>query len=274
MTGFDKYIALWGLIPDGTPVFTPSSCLLPVRFNNRPAMLKVAKEEEESRGNRLMAWWNGAGAARVFAQEDDALLMERLSGDGTLAAMARSGSDDEASRIICNVAARLHAPRRLPVPAMIPLAVWFEDLRSAADQHGGIFATAAATARDLLSDSKDIAVLHGDIHHGNILSTEDRGWVAIDPKGLLGERCFDFANIFCNPDDDTAIAPGRLFRQVAVVAAAGQIEPVRLMRWILAYAALSASWLLQDGAKPNSRLAVAEIAAAEPGVLDRKPGKP
>jgi aminoglycoside/hydroxyurea antibiotic resistance kinase len=42
-------------------------------------------------------------------------------------------------------------------------------------------------------------VLHGDLHHGNVLDFGLRGWLAIDPKGLLGERGFDFANIFTNP---------------------------------------------------------------------------
>ena len=267
LSGFDTYIARWGLVPTGTPVFTRSSCLLPVHSNNGPAMLKVARAEEERRGNHLMAWWDGAGAARVFAQEDDALLMERLGDDGALAAMARNGSDNEASRIICDVATRLHAPRHLPAPEVMPLSIWFADLRSAADQHGGIFATAAATARDLLDDPRDITVLHGDIHHGNILRSRERGWVAIDPKGLLGERGFDFANIFCNPDAATATLPGRLARQADLVAAAGMQERRRLLPWILAHAGLSAAWLIQDGAKPDSRLTVAEIATAELAAL-------
>jgi hypothetical protein len=42
--------------------------------------------------------------------------------------------------------------------------------------------------------------LHGDIHHDNILDFGRRGWLAIDPKRLFGERGFDYANLFCNPD--------------------------------------------------------------------------
>jgi streptomycin 6-kinase len=262
---FDDYIARWNLIPDGAPIVTRSSFLLPVRFNDRPAMLKVAVEDEERRGNRQMTWWNGDGAARVFAQEDDALLMERLSDDGALAAMARRGADDEASRIICAVVARLHAARTAPAPATAPLSIWFEDLFQAADQHGGIFATAAATARSLLDGQADVVALHGDIHHGNILHSADQRWVAIDPKGLHGERGYDFANLFCNPDESTATATGRLSRQVSVVAEAARLDPTRLLQWILAHAALSAAWLIQDGEQGGARLAVAESAAAELG---------
>ncbi|HEX2211426.1 MAG TPA: aminoglycoside phosphotransferase family protein, partial [Longimicrobium sp.] len=90
-----------------------------------------------------------------------------------------------------------------------------------------------------------------------------RGWLAIDPKGLVGERGFDFANLFCNPDLETATSPGRLARQAGVVAAAAGMERARLLRWVLAWAGLSAAWSLEDADDATLALAVAEIAAGE-----------
>jgi streptomycin 6-kinase len=66
--------------------------------------------------------------------------------------------------------------------------------------------------------------LHGDIQHGNILDFGSRGWLAIDPKGLIGERSFDYANLFCNPEAAVALAPRRLARQVDVVAEAAGLS--------------------------------------------------
>ena len=197
---FDDYLARWGLTPDGAPIATRSSDLLPVRRAGVPAMLKIAREAEERWGGLLMSWWGGDGAARVLAQEGDALLLERATGKGSLVEMARGGRDDEASRIICAVAARLHAPRGCPPPELIPLPRWFAALEPAAARHGGILSLAAATARELLAEPQEVVVLHGDIHHGNVLDFGPRGWLAIDPKRLAGERGFDFANLFCNPD--------------------------------------------------------------------------
>ncbi len=125
--------------------------------------------------------------------------------------------------------------------------------------------SAAATARALLAEPRQVVPLHGDLHHGNVLDGGPRGWLAIDPKRLRGERAFDFANIFCNPDLETAAAPGRLARQAAVVAAAAGLERARLLRWVLAYAGLSAAWTLSDDEHPEIALAVAEIAAAALG---------
>jgi streptomycin 6-kinase len=260
---FDDYLARWGLTPDGAPIATRSSDLLPVRRARVPAMLKIAREAEERRGGLLMSWWGGDGAARVLAQDGAALLLERATGQGSLVEMARRGRDDEASRILCAVAARLHAPRPCPPPELIPLPRWFEALEPAAARHGGVFRLAAATARELLAKPSEVVVLHGDIHHGNVLDFPPRGWLAIDPKGLVGERYFDFANLFCNPDLGTATAPGRLARQAAVVAETAGLDRSRLLGWILAWAGLSAAWHLEDGEPAETALSVARLAAAE-----------
>jgi streptomycin 6-kinase len=261
----DRYLARWNLVADGEPVSTPSSLLLPVRRGAELALLKIPREEEERRGGRVMVWWDGDGAARVLAHDDHALLLERATGPRTLAAMVAAGNDDEASRILCAVAARLHAPRRGPLPDLVPLSRWFEALAPVARAQGGILAEADAAAKKLLASSRNVVVLHGDIHHGNVLDAGNRGWLAIDPKGLLGERAFDFVNILRNPDAVTARAPGRFDRQVDLLADAAALDRPRLLKWTLAFAGLSASWHLADGEPADLDLAVARLAAAAVG---------
>lgn len=257
------WLERWQLVPAGAPFATHTSALLPVLAAGQPAMLKVATEPEEERGAAVLAWWGGEGAARVLALEGEAMLMERATGARSLVQMATSGSDGDATRILCATAARLHAPRTQPPASAEPLAARFADLAPAAAREGGILARAQAAATHLLATPREPVVLHGDLHHGNVLDFGARGWLAIDPKGVLGERGFEFANIFCNPDEATATAPGRLARQSDIVAEAAAIDRARLLMWVLAYAGLSASWSLEDGDDPALALAVAEIAAAE-----------
>lgn len=260
---FTPYLSLWALVPDGTAVVTPSSRLLPVRWRGKAAMLKVALHEEEERGGGLMVWWDGVGAARVYAHRGPGVLLERADDPDRLAVMAGSGRDDEASRIICGVAAALHTPRPQPAPAsLVPLEVWFRALEPAAARHGGVLHASQAAADELLASPQEVGPLHGDLHHGNVLSFGERGWLAIDPKGLLGERGYDFANLFCNPDAATAGASGRLARQLGVVADAARLDPARLLRWVLAYSGLSAAWTLEDGGDAGAALTVAGIAQA------------
>lgn len=267
-SSFIDHLARWQLTPDGDPIVTHSSRLLPVRLWGAPAMLKIATAPEERRGAAVMAWWDGQGAARVLAHDGDALLLERATGGASLIDMARSGAagDDAASRILCAAAATLHArPDHPPDGTLVPLDRWFAELDPAEVSLGGILRQAATTASDLLAAPRDQVVLHGDLHHGNVLDFGVRGWLAIDPKGLLGERGFEFANIFCNPDLETAAAPGRLAQRAAAVAVAADLDRPRLLRWILAYAGLSAAWTLGDGddATLTLTLTIAELAAAE-----------
>jgi streptomycin 6-kinase len=152
---FDTYLSRWNLVPDGSPIITQSGRLLPVRRRGEPAMLKLVTEAEERFGVMLMEWWDGDGAARVLARDDDALLLERAEGAVSLADMARNGRDDEACRVLCAVAARLHAPRPEPLPELIPLPHWFRELEPAAATHGGILARCAETAHVLLAEPRE-----------------------------------------------------------------------------------------------------------------------
>jgi streptomycin 6-kinase len=261
---FSEYLERWKLTPDGEPIATLTSRLLPVRWHGSAAMLKIAVHEEERRGGLLMVWWNGKkGAAPVLAHGGHAILMERAEGGASLGDIARNGGDDEASRTLCAVLAQLHTPRDGLPPSLIPLTEWFEALGRAVEVHGGILRVAARTASQLLATQRDIVVLHGDIHHGNVLSFNSLGWLAIDPKGLVGERGFDYANIFCNPDIEMATMPGRLARQIGVVAEAAELEPSRLLAWVLAWAGLSAAFSFEVGASPDNALKIAELAAVE-----------
>jgi streptomycin 6-kinase len=238
---------------------------VPVVRRGVPAMLKVARSEEELRGASLMVWYEGNGAVRVLEIDGPALLLERPQGNQSLVEMSKEGLDDEATRILCATAQRLHAPREQEVPSdLIPLNTWFRALFTS--QHQQLIKS-TLVARELLADPVDLVVLHGDIHHGNVLHDANRGWLAIDPKGLHGERGFDYANIFCNPDLETVTAPGRLARQNAIVAKEARLDPRRLLKWILAYAGLSAVWCLEDRQDATLPLAVAQIAST--AVIDR-----
>jgi len=262
---FESYLGRWSLTPDGEPIITHSSRLLPVLWNGKPAMLKMARDGAERAGGALMHWWDGDGAAKVYAHDEEAVLLERATGGRSLLKMAMDGEDDEASRIMGRTVERLHAPRKKPLPNLIPLRRWFRELEPAAKAYGGALAESSVIAEELLSDPRDPVVLHGDIHHSNILDFEEDGWLAIDPKGLIGERGFDYANIFANEDLPTISAPGRLQRQLRIVATEAALQPKRLLQWIAAYSGLSAAWFLGDGstALAQSPLAVARIALTE-----------
>src|ERR1700744_5201870 len=129
--GLASWLRRWALTPDGPDFETKyRSRLAPVlTASGERAMLKVAAHPEEVAGGALMAWWEGRGAARVLAREGFAILLERLEGPRSLVVLAREGRDEEATRILCDVAAGLHAPRPAsPPPSLVPLDIWFRAL--------------------------------------------------------------------------------------------------------------------------------------------------
>ena len=137
--------------------------------------------------------------------------------------------------------------------------------------HGGLLGRADIIARQLLAEPRDVLVLHGDLHHDNVLDFGERGWLAIYPRCLRGERGFDYANIFTNPDmadpsQPVAIRPEHFARRLAMVTARSGVPRHRLLQWILAWTGLSAAWLIADGGDAGVDLVIAALAAAE---LDR-----
>jgi streptomycin 6-kinase len=281
----------WRLIDDGDFFTAGNSLLQPVLFEHRPAMLKIPLSGKAHGGFRLLDCWNGKAAVNVYKYDANALLMERAVGDRSLRRMVLDGHEEEANTLVCSVVNQLHSHACTETSGLAPLASWFRSLEVAATTQNGPFAACHAIAGALILDQRDIVALHGDVHYDNILDSgrngdihadnipdsghnggnhDDnipdsghRGWVAIDPKGAIGERGFDFANLFCNPNIEIAASPARLPRQVPLVAALAGLEPSRLLRWIIAWSGLMAAWMLEDGEEPTLPLLVAQLAMKE-----------
>ncbi len=269
---FRPWLNLWNLIPDGTPFITHTSQLLPVKTakNGMKAMLKITDDAHEQTGNALMVWWGGNGAAQVMAHENGAILLERATGSASLSAMSRTGRDTEAVRIICLTANRLHTFQKQSPPQLTPLHDWFRTLKPAARKHGGVLNRCAEIAEELLSTPRDVVALHGDLHHDNVLDFGASGWLAIDPKGIMGERGFDYANIFTNPDIGNPVpriaAVPEIFKQrLKTVTEVAGLDKQRLLMWIIAWCGLSTAWTLESNEAAAITLEMAKLALAELG---------
>jgi streptomycin 6-kinase len=242
---FQTWLDAWDLIPDGEPFSSNWSQLLPVRRGETLLMLKAAMSEQEVAGSIALEWFDGEGAARVVARRDDALLMERLFAPTGLADLAQTQGDRAAFEILCQVAHKLHsAANRLPFAGLVPVERWFEALGRAAESSGGFFTKAAAIFDALLASQGPRVPLHGDLHHGNAMQRPSGEWVAIDPKGLLGERTLDYAMMpFVDPQSETGIGDCEgIASRASVVAEFAGVEEERLLSWSFCQAALYGAW--------------------------------
>lgn len=256
----------WQLARDGDVIATPHARLWPVRLpDGTAAMLKISTAKEERNGHRLLGWWAGDGAARLLAHDQAAVLLERVVPGHRLRRMSIDGGDAEATAILCAVAARLHRPRGPAPTGLVDLHAWFADLLSPPIRLPPLLEQCRSLAQSVLATQIDIRPLHGDLHHDNVLDGGDRGWLAIDPKRLLGDRTFDYTVLFCNPDlcgpgIHVATRDAVFERRLVQVGALAGLERTRLLRWIAASAGLSAVGFLADGDPAAVNLAVARLA--------------
>ena len=284
--GIDAAVEQWRLVPDGELIVTPSSRLLPVTHHGRPAMLKVPLVEEEALGGQLLAAWDGAGCAAVFAGDDHAIVLERATSGRDLASLTRAGDDLGAVAILCSVLDTLHAAIPTPAPtdagdviAELPtLRRWFRELLADdASALGTLLGDPASAAflergRELagrLLDTTtpaDVVVLHGDLHHMNVLEFAPGDWRAIDPKGIIGHRAFDATAMFSNPDPATARNPQLFTERVGLVSRSLGLSRTALLEWVVARSALSAVWSLQDGLLDDALATVELGRLAEDGL--------
>jgi len=245
----------WSLTKSTPVAETPRSWIFRVEQNGRNfAAIKILKPvvaEEEGRGARLMQWYGGVGAATVFDMHGDTIFMEWLDG-GTLGDPVRAGHDDEGTIAIASVVTALHRPREGDLPDLQPLRERFQplfdtDVRAWPHTARDLYARAAGIALKLFDRPTAQIPLHGDLHHDNILSS-DRGWLAIDPKGLLGDPAYDVANVFINPvrANNMAADPQRIAKRADILSQRLDLPRKRLLGWAAAHAALSACWDLAE----------------------------
>lgn len=250
------YLAAWELSDPQLLTQTKTSHIYTVAHGAETVVLKLLSpwETEEQRGALSLSYFDGRGAVRLLRYDEGAQLMEYAAGDELVTLVAR-GEDERATRIIAQVITELHSvPQDAPYDGLVPLERWFGALfaKAAVDKETGIesiYVRSAALVERLLATQRDIRVLHGDIHHYNIRHSP-RGWLAFDPKGLVGERTYDCANTLCNPEMPELVHnETRLLTNAAILADMLALDLLRVLAFTYAYACLNASWwsLRSDG---------------------------
>src|SRR5262249_53563685 len=118
---------------------------------------------------------------------------------------------------------------------------------------------ACALFGDLAASQGDRKLLHGDLHHDNILWDAARGWVAVDPKGVIGEPAYELGAMLRNPTENPELfaLPSIAARRAGIIAEHLACDADRVLAWGFAQAVLSAVWALDDGANPARGMATA-----------------
>ena len=167
------------------------------------------------------------------------------------------------TKAVAELMAKLYAASEEPLPsALLPIRDRFAALfqRARDDQNAGCqtdYVHAAIIADQMMSNASELRGLHGDLHHENIMFSS-RGWLVIDPVGLVGEVGFGAANMFYDPADrdDLCLDPRRIAQMADAYSRALDVDPRRLLDQAYAYGCLSAAWNA-DGEEEHRDLAIA-----------------
>ncbi len=244
-------------IQNPTPlVETPRATLWRVESRTGPAVLKVFSARGlkvgDTIGTKLLRLWGGEGAVRIVAESEDAILMEWLGGQ-SLAEIVNFGLDDVASLAIAEVALKL---QRSPADGFILLENHFGGVLSSCEIQSfpeplkPAFARAQALFKWLLVTTTQPKLLHGDLNYDNIIQS-DRGWLAIDPKGIVADPCYEFSVAFrCPLNGSARIAePQRILNRAKHFASQTGLDEERILQFGFAHVAMSLAYHFDRGSK-------------------------
>jgi streptomycin 6-kinase len=229
------------------------------RADGTPVVLKVGPPNAEFNTEvAALRHYDVAGCVQLLEADPKAgiMIMERVLPGVTLHELTRD-NDDEATHVIAEVMTHLWRP--LPPGHHFPTVErWSKGLQRLRDANGGstgplpadLVARAEATYRELLASAAPSVLLHGDLHHENVLSAKRAPFLAIDPKGLAGEPAYEVGPYFYNPQPELQQHPNlvQLFeRRMAILVEHLQMDRERLIACAFAHSVLSAAWSVEDG---------------------------
>jgi streptomycin 6-kinase len=244
------------------------------RADGARLVLKLCFPDAEAATEReALRLFDGRGSVRLLDSDEEraALLLERLEPGTKLAEMCET-DDEGATSFAASVMRSLWRPA--PDAHDFPsVARWGEGFRRHRALFGGktgpiptrLFEEAETLFRDLNDSSGETVLLHGDLHHENILAARREPWLAIDPKGVVGEPAYEVGALLRNPNNRMLAWPNLariMERRVRQLSDELGFERERIRGWGLSQAILAAVWSCEDGADAAHGVACAEAIAA------------
>lgn len=202
--------------------------------------------------------FNGEGIIRLLNSDtgDDVMLLEKAEPGVPLSEIK---DDEKATRVIVLIIKQL--PKSAPPEIKFAtLQDWFKGFERLKKKFNG---TAGPLPEKMVREGQELYqylidtsteqfLLHGDLHHDNILSATRQEWLAIDPDAVVGERAHETAAMLRNPQPYLSNATNLkaiLSRRIAIMSEELGIERERIRQWGIAQNVLSAIWKIEDGGK-------------------------
>jgi streptomycin 6-kinase len=262
----ETLIRKWGIAVEAIRETETSILAFGVR-RRRAMVLKVARQGDELRSGEVLAAFRGNGVARVYELADGAVLLELAIPGTPLEGLVIDGRDEEATEVLADLIERMAGGSP---PEDCPTA---QDWGKAFDRYAAsgderiprdLVESASRCYARLANSQRQVRLLHGDLHHGNVLSDSRRGWLAIDPKGVVGEIEFEIGAVLRNPVErpDQFVSEETIENRCGVLVRRLNLDRERLLRWAFSQAVLSAVWSVEDGSVVDMKSPALSVATS------------
>lgn len=245
------------------PNLTFNYVLSAVKDKSVPVVLKVGiKHQLLAREAEMLRFFENYGAVHLIDSCDGALLLQKCTPGYSLMDYFPN-DEDKSIEIIANVIKRLHSSsqKQKNLREIISLKELLDELYLPSKIAKDYLDKARQFSEFLLETTTKNVILHGDLHHDNIIYDDsDHGWKIIDPSGVIGDPVYEYTSFMINPidkiwkcDNALSIIENRLqkFSKIA------DIDPLRLKQWTFVKAVLCLIWT--EGTKNQDRLELVKL---------------
>lgn len=199
-----------------------------------PIILKLSLDNQGLKQEAFaLKCFAGCGAVKVLFEDDGMLLLERAV-PGASVKSYFPDKEQESIKIACGVMKKLHQAN-IPEDHTFP---HIKDWLTALDNDWNIpkhYLQKARKLRDELLQTSEVDVLlHGDLHHNNILQNGD-DWVVIDPKGVIGSPINEIWAFIIDIE-----------RDVPFIARYFDFKMQDVLDWYFIHIVLAICWNLED----------------------------
>jgi streptomycin 6-kinase len=254
MERVEERVREWAIVAEDT-VETESSFIVFGRQGNLPVVLKVLRQPgDEWLSGKVLESFDAKGTVRVYEHVAGALLLERLEPGTPLSTLSLNGLDAEATEILAEVIRQMSSHKSSM--EFVTVEDWgkgFEGYLASGDNQipADLVQQGQQIYMALCASQKGARLLHGDLHHYNILFDSARGWVTIDPKGVIGEVEYEIGAALRNPYErpELFVSPKTVERRIRCLEDKLKLDAHRALLWGFSQAVLSAIWGVEDGFK-------------------------
>lgn len=260
-TTIQQYEKKWNLKAQSPFHLTYNYVAPAIRSSGEHVVLKIGfpKDKEfATEANALEIFQADAAIKLLEFDADNAVMLLEKAEPGT--AVHTLPNDSKQLSIVASVIKKLHKPIQSTTrfPTLSNWAQAFTRYKKAFPKHispipSALFDTAEQIFTEYLQDATEFVLLHGDLHNDNILLSQ-RGWVAIDPKGVVGQPEYEAGTFLRNPYHDLAGHTNiKAFETRRIIQLSEKLgfDKKRVKNWAFAQTILSMIWFLEDEKKVN-----------------------